>query len=63
MDVVKTDITDDPLCLWAVLEECFEATTPKAKLRRVEVNYRRLNEGDKEFVQESHAERMAILGG
>ena len=53
MDVVKTDITDDPLCLWAVLEECFEATTPKAKLRRVEVNYRRLNEGDKELFKKA----------
>ncbi len=53
MDVVKTDITDDPLCLWAVLEECFAASTPKAKLRRVEVNYRRLNDGDKDLFKKA----------
>ena len=41
LTVHPEDITENPLCLWNVLEECF-AVTPKAKQRKVEVNFRKL---------------------
>ena len=40
------DITDSPLCLWEVLEDCF-TVQPAAKQRRVEVNFRKLSPEDK----------------
>ena len=46
VEVCPEDITDNPLCLWNVLDECFEVT-PKAKLRRVEVSFRKLSPADK----------------
>lgn len=48
LDVVPEDITDNPLCLWGVLEECL-VVTPKSKLRRVEVNFRKLSPQDKKL--------------
>ena len=45
-NVTSEDITADPLCLWHVLDECLQITTSKAKLRRVEVSYRKLNPTD-----------------
>eukprot|EP00435_Cladocopium_sp_Y103_P018401 s905_g4.t1 len=47
VDVHPEDITDNPLCLWSVLEDCFAVSIPKAKQRRVEVSFRKLSEGDK----------------
>ena len=46
-DVHPEDITDDMGCLWSVLEDCFEASPKKERLRRVEVNFRKLNDKDK----------------
>ena len=46
-DVHPEDITENPLCLWSVLEDCFAVSVPKAKLRRVEVSFRKLSESDK----------------
>jgi hypothetical protein len=47
VDVHPEDITENPLCLWSVLEDCFAVSVPKAKLRRVEVSFRKLSESDK----------------
>ena len=33
VDVHPEDITENPLCLWSVLEDCFAVSVPKAKLR------------------------------
>ena len=33
LDVLPEDITDDPLCLWPLLEQCFEVKGSKARLR------------------------------
>ena len=49
-NVNPEDITDDPLCLWGVIDECFEVT-PKAKQRRVEVNFRKLSPTDKKLFE------------
>ena len=46
LNICRDDITENPLCLWNVLDECFAVNTPKAKLRRVEISYRKLNEID-----------------
>ena len=46
-DVHPEDITDDSGCLWSVIEDCFEASRKKEGLRRVEVNFRKLNDHDK----------------
>ena len=43
MNLFPEDITDNPLCLWSVLEDCFQASPPAAKQRRVEVSFRKLN--------------------
>ena len=53
MNVCRDDITGNPLCLWQVLEECLLVATPKAKLRRVEVSYRKLSPGDKELFKKA----------
>ena len=46
-DIHPEDITDNPLCLWNLFEECFQAAPPsKAKQRRVEVHFRKRNEHD-----------------
>ncbi|CAL1139450.1 unnamed protein product [Cladocopium goreaui] len=45
VDIVPDDITDNPLCLWSVLEDCFTVNVPKAKQRRVEVSFRKLTQG------------------
>ena len=50
MDVLATDITSDPLCLWEVLDECFEVT-PKAKQRKVEVSFRNLSPHEKKLFE------------
>ena len=47
LDIVPEDITDNPLCLWTLIEEAFQVNTPKAKQRRVEVSFRNLNPHDK----------------
>ena len=53
LNVCRDDITSDPLCLWHVLEDCFQVSIPKAKLRRVEVSYRRLSDQDKELFKKA----------
>ena len=50
VDVCPEDITENPLCLWNVLEECFEVN-PKAKQRRVEVSFRKLSPADKKLFE------------
>ena len=51
LDVGAEDVTENPLCLWAVLEEVL-TVVPKAKQRRVEVSFRKLAPADKErFLQ------------
>ena len=52
-NVTSEDITTDPLCLWHVLDECLQVTTSKAKLRRVEVSYRKLNPNDQALFQKA----------
>lgn len=52
-NVTSEDITTDPLCLWHVLDECLQVTTSKAKLRRVEVSYRKLNPSDQALFQKA----------
>jgi hypothetical protein len=49
MNLFPEDITDNPLCLWSVLEDCFQVTPPVAKQRRVEVSFRKLNPEDKKL--------------
>eukprot|EP00434_Breviolum_minutum_P007465 symbB.v1.2.006587.t1/scaffold387.1/size215482/10 len=53
IDVYPEDVTDNELFLWGVLEECFQVNTPKAKQRRVEVSFRKLNESDKELFRQA----------
>ena len=53
MNICRDDITGNPLCLWQVLEECLLVSTPKAKLRRVEISYRRLSPKDQELFQKA----------
>ena len=49
-DIHPEDITENPLCLWNLFEECFQAAPPsKAKQRRVEVQFRKLNPEDKKL--------------
>eukprot|EP00435_Cladocopium_sp_Y103_P060249 s521_g22.t1 len=52
LTVLPEDITDNPLCLWGAIEECF-AVTPKAKQRKVEVNFRKLSPEDKKLFEGS----------
>ena len=52
LTVHPEDITENPLCLWNVLEECF-AVTPKAKQRKVEVNFRKLSLEDKKLFEKA----------
>ena len=40
------------MCLWGVLDECFQVT-PKAKLRRVEVSFRRLSNEDQKLFEKA----------
>ena len=53
MDVVPEDITDNPFCLWSVLEDCFQVNQPPAKQRRVEVSFRKLNKSDQKLFLEA----------
>ena len=53
IDITPEDITDNPLCLWRVLDECFQVTTSKAKQRRVEVNFRKLSPADKKLFEKA----------
>ena len=46
IEVRPEDITEQQLCLWEVIEDCFVVQQP-AKQRRVEVSFRKLNEEDK----------------
>ena len=49
-DVHPEDITENPLCLWNLFEECLQAAPQsKAKQRRVEVQFRKLNPHDKKL--------------
>jgi hypothetical protein len=52
IDVVPEDITDNPLCLWSVLEDCFQVNQPPAKQLRVEVSFRKLNKSDQKLFLE-----------
>ena len=57
MDVIPEDITDNPLCLWSVLEDCFQVNQPAAKQRRVEVSFRKLDKSDQKlFLEAMHKE-------
>eukprot|EP00438_Fugacium_kawagutii_P033822 Skav235831 [mRNA] locus=scaffold1931:222076:230114:- [translate_table: standard] len=47
IDVHAEDISENQLCLWEVLEDCF-TVQPPAKQRRVEVSFRKLNNEDKQ---------------
>ena len=49
VDIVPDDITDNPLCLWSVLEDCFTVNVPKAKQRRVEVSFRKLTKDEQQL--------------
>ena len=50
IDVHPEDITENPLCLWNLFEECLQAAPQsKAKQRRVEVQFRKLNPHDKKL--------------
>ena len=53
LNVCRDDISGDHLCLWHVLDECLQVSTPKAKLRRVEVSYRKLSPSDKELFKKA----------
>lgn len=53
IDVNLDDITSDPFCLFHVLDECLTVAAPKAKLRRVEVSYRKLQDHDKALFQKA----------
>ena len=46
IEVRPEDISENSLCLWEVLEDCFTVQTP-SKQRRVEVNFRKLNQEEK----------------
>ena len=50
MNVLPEDITENPLCLWEVLDQCL-MVTPKAKQRRVEVNLRKLSPHDRKLFE------------
>ena len=52
LDVMPEDISDNPMCLWGVLDECFQVT-PKAKLRRVEVSFRKLSKEDQKLFEQA----------
>ena len=52
LDILPEDISDNPLCLWGVLDECFQVT-PKAKLRKVEVSFRKLSQGDQQLFEKA----------
>jgi hypothetical protein len=53
LDVLSTDIVDNPLFLWGVLDECLMANPAQTKLRRVEVNFRKLNPSDKKLFEKA----------
>ena len=61
MNSFPEDIMDNPLCLWSVLEDCFQVTHPAAKQRRVEVSFRKLNPEDKKALRQSHAKGVEFL--
>ena len=53
LDVLSTDIVDNPLFLWGVLDECLMANPAQTKMRRVEVNFRKLNPNDKKLFEKA----------
>jgi hypothetical protein len=56
LNVMPEDITDDPLCLWGVLDECLQVTPhakQQAKQRRVEVSFRKLSPEDKKLFEKA----------
>ena len=53
IDVTPEDITDNPLCLWSVLDECLQVANTKAAKRRVEVSLRKLNKEDKALFEKA----------
>jgi hypothetical protein len=53
IDIHPEDISDNPLCLWSVLDECLVAAPSKAAKRRVEVSLRKQNEGDKKLFEKA----------
>ena len=53
LNVLPTDISDNPNFLWGVLDECLVASPAQTKLRRVEVNFRKLNPEDKKLFEKA----------
>ena len=53
LDIHPEDITENPLCLWTVLDECLVAAPTKAQKRRVEVSMRKLSEPDKKLFEKA----------
>ena len=51
LDILATDVSDNPHFLWGILDECFMATPAAAKQRRVEVNFRKLSPEDKRLFE------------
>ena len=51
LDVLATDVVDNPLFLWGILDECLVAAPSQAKQRRVEVNFKKLNPQDKKLFE------------
>lgn len=53
LDISSDDITNSPLFLWGVIEECFELKTSVQKKRRVEVSFRKLSPSDKKLFEQA----------
>ena len=53
IDITPEDITDNPLCLWSVLDECLQVATTKAAKRRVEVSLRKLSNEDRALFEKA----------
>ena len=53
IDITPEDITDNPLCLWSVLDECLQVATTKAAKRRVEVSLRKLSKEDRALFEKA----------
>ena len=53
LDIHPEDITENPLCLWTVLDECLVAAHTKTQKRRVEVSMRKLSEPDKKLFEKA----------
>ena len=53
LDIHPSDITDNPLCLWTVLDECLSVAPQKAAKRRVEVSMRKLSNEDQKLFEKA----------